>query len=100
MRAYLVILALLSQAAGCAQPHLAPAFGVATRDALALQQPSPTRPPAPPSMALDTQEASVIAAGSLTSLSGKSEAAPEPVLLVAPQKPGAASTPLAPSVPR
>ncbi len=94
------VLALALLAAGCGYAHMAPAFGQANKEALAMQKPAQAKPPPPPSMALDTQEAQVIGEAYVKSLSGKAKAEPEPVLYVAPpQRPG--TTPaLQPSVPK
>jgi len=93
-----VVLALL--AAGCGYERMSPAFGRAYKEAFAMQEPVQAKPPPPPSMALDTQEAQVIGEAYVKSLSGKVKADPEPVLYVAPpQRPG--TTPaLQPSVPK
>jgi hypothetical protein len=93
-------LALLS--VGCAREHLSPAFGRANREAYAMQQVSAAEARPPPSMTLDTQEASVISESYVRSLSGKgSTSEPGPVLFVAPQRPGQGQPQqLAPSVPK
>ncbi|SRR6266568_2855333 len=87
-------------ASGCSREHLSPAFGRANREALAMQAPHPARPPPPPSMKLDTQEAAVIAGTYVRGLSGKTgQREPEPVLLISPQQQGSGQQ-LAPSVPK
>ncbi len=87
-------------ASGCGYAHMSPAFGRANREAMAMQQPAQARPPPPPTMALDTQEAQVIGESYVKSLSGRAKAEPEPVLYVAPpQRPGATPA-LQPSVPK
>jgi hypothetical protein len=90
--------ALALVAGGCAGPtHTSDSFGRAEREGFAAQAAEPARKPPPPSMALDTQEAHVIAASYLQSLSGKAKEKAEPILMVDPQQ---QSTTLAPSVPR
>ena len=92
--------ALLS--VGCGRAHVSPAFGLANREAYAMQQAGGAKGQAP-SMALDTQEAAAISGSYLKALAGKSATAePAPVLLVAPQRPGQGQQqqPLAPSVPK
>jgi hypothetical protein len=87
-------------AGGCSREYLSPAFGRANRDALAMQAVAPAKPPPPPSMKLDTQEAAVISGAYVHSLSGKtSQREPEPLLFVSPQQQGS-SPQLAPSVPK
>jgi hypothetical protein len=93
----LVVLALL---AGCARAHLTDSYGLATRGTFGMQQVKAAKPPPPPNMALDTQEAQVIGKSYVKSLSGKTGAAePEQMLYVAPQG-GGAATRLSPSVPK
>jgi hypothetical protein len=93
-------LSVLGLAAGCSRKHISPAHGLATRGAFAMQQAKPARPPPPPSMALDTQEADVIARSYVKSLSGKKDAAePDPVVYLSTQRP-APPVRLAPSVPK
>jgi hypothetical protein len=85
---------------GCSREHISPAFGRANREALAMQAVAPAKPPPPPSMKLDTQEAAVIAGAYVHSLSGKTtQREPEPLLFVSPQQQGMGQ-PLAPSVPK
>jgi hypothetical protein len=93
-----VILAFL--AAGCGYERMGPAFGKANKEALAMQQPVQAKPPPPPNMSLDTQEAEVIGEAYVRSLSGKAKAEPEPVLYVAPSQRQGQAPALAPSVPR
>ncbi len=85
---------------GCGREHLSPAFGRANREAFAAQPVNKKKAAAPPSLALDTQEAEVIAQSYVRGLSGKTKAEPEPVLYVSQQKPGAAPAALPPSVPK
>jgi hypothetical protein len=85
--------------AACARVHLTPEFGRANRKAFALQQAAPAKPPPPPSMALDTQEADVIARSYVHGLSGKKDTAePEPVVYMSTAR--QAPVRLAPSVPK
>ena len=86
--------------AGCGRQHLTPTYGAASRTAFAMQQVHPATPAPPPSMALDTQEADVIARSYLRGLAGKTATAePEPVLyLSSPRQ--AAPVQLPPSVPK
>ncbi len=87
-------------ASGCSREHLSPTFGRANREAIAMQAAGPAKPPPPPSMKLDTQEAAVIAGAYVRSLSGKTgQREPEPVLLISPQQQGSGQQ-LAPSVPK
>ncbi len=94
------VLALAFLAAGCGYERIGPAFGKANKEAMAMQQPAPTKPPPPPSMALDTQEAQVIGESYLKSLSGKAKAEADPVLFVAPSDRQGQRQPLLPSVPK
>jgi hypothetical protein len=88
-------------ASGCGYERIGPAFGRADREAMAMQQPPLPKTVPPPSMALDTQEAQVIAETYVRSLSGKAKAEPEPVLYVAPPSSRQATAPmLPPSVPK
>jgi hypothetical protein len=99
-RAGLAVLALVL--AGCAGPdHMSPSYGRAEREALGSQAAYPAKPVAPPNMALDPQEASVVAESYVRSLSGKTaQAEPEPILIVDPQR-QAGQRPLPPpSVPK
>ncbi len=100
MRVHVVAaIGLAALVTGCARQHLSSGYGRAFHEAFAPQGANFTAAK-PPNMALDTQEASVISESYVRSLSGKSgEAAPEPVILVAPQR-GAQPQPLLPSVPR
>jgi hypothetical protein len=100
MRVHLVAaIALAALVTSCARQHLSTGYGRAFHGALAAQEANATAAK-PPSMALDTQEASVISDSYVQSLAGKTgEPAPPPVILVAPQR-GAQAQPLAPSVPR
>ncbi len=91
---------LVFLAAGCGYERLGPAFGKANKEAMAMQQPAQAKPPPPPSMALDTQEAEVIGGSYLKSLSGKSKAEAEPVLFVAPPDRQGQRQALSPSVPK
>jgi hypothetical protein len=92
--------ALLLAASGCTHEHLSSSYGRATRKALSMQQAIPARPPPAPSMALDTQEAGVIAKSYTKSLAGKTGAAePEDYLYISNQR-EAAPIRLAPSVPK
>lgn len=93
------LFAVAALAAGCGYERLGPAFGRANREALALQQPAQTKPPPPPSMSLDTQEAEVIGEAYVKSLSGKAKAEPEPLLYVAPPQRQGPAPILPPSVP-
>jgi hypothetical protein len=87
--------------AGCGRDHLSAAYGRAHREAFSSQPVHPAGQPAQASMSLDAQESSVIASSYIRSLAGKAQAAaPEPVLFVAPQQPGATMERLAPSVPK
>jgi hypothetical protein len=101
MRAKLVVLAVpFLLLAACGRAHLTPEHGRATRRAFELQQAAPAKPPPPPSMGLDTQEADVIARSYVRSLSGKKDQVdPEPVVYLSTQRP-ARPAPLAPSVPK
>lgn len=92
-------LGLATLSLACARQHLSPAYGRATADAFALQRATASRQAPPPSMALDTQEAAAISGAYVQGLSAKESKAPEPILLVTPQRPGQAQ-PLAPSVPK
>ncbi len=89
-------------ASACGQKHLSSGFGIANREAFSVQVARPEGSPAPPpKMALDTQEAGVIAAAHVRSLAGKTaKAEPQPVLYVAPQQGGGMPHGLAPSVPK
>jgi hypothetical protein len=97
MAALTVVAAL---AASCGYERMAPAFGRANKEAFALQQPAQAKPPPPPSMSLDTQEAEVIGEAYVKSLSGKTKADPEPLLYVAPPQRQGAAPALQPSVPK
>jgi hypothetical protein len=101
MRATTFALAALSLSlAACGRAHLSAEFGRASRRAFELQQAAPAKPAPPPSMALDTQEADVIARSYVRSLSGKTETAePEPVVYFSTQR-QARPVPLVPSVPK
>jgi hypothetical protein len=95
-----VVAATSLLAVGCSRKHLSPAHAQATRQAFAMQRATPAKPPPPPNMALDTQEAQVIAKSYVKSLAGKTGGAePEPVLYLSPQRQGAPAQ-LAPSVPK
>jgi hypothetical protein len=99
MRATTFTLAVLALLAGCARKHITPAYGMAYESAFGMQQVKSAKPPPPPNMALDTQEADVIARGYVQSLAGKSGAKePESLLYLAPQ--GSKAPTLPPSVPR
>jgi hypothetical protein len=94
----LFVLALL--AVGCSRAHITPAHGFATRTAFAMQLAEPPKTPPPPNMALDTQEAEVIARSYVRSLSGKSSTTePESMLYLSSQR-EVAPIRLPPSVPR
>jgi hypothetical protein len=100
MRAVAFAVAVLSVVAtGCSRRHLSPAFGNASRRTFAMQQAIPAREAPPPSMALDTQEAQVIARSYLRGLSGKAPSEPEPVVYLSTQR-QAAPISLPPSVPK
>ena len=87
-------------AAGCSRAHVSPGFGLANKEAFAMQEPPLAKPPQATNMTLDTQEADVIASSYLRSLAGKTNTAePDPVLYVAPPQRQTAQ-PLAPSVPK
>lgn len=74
--------------------------GAVVRKAFLIQQVTPEPQWRAPNMALDPEEAGVIARSYVRSLAGKSPAeTPESVLFVAPQSRGRAA-PLAPSVPK
>jgi len=94
------VLAVVALAAGCGYERIGPAFGRASKEAMALQQPAPAKPPPPPSMSLDTQEAEVIGEAYVKGLSGKAKSEPEPVLYVAPRDRQGAMPALQPSVPK
>jgi len=95
----LAAVALALAMGACTGPtHTSDTFGRAGRDAFKAQQPPPAARPPPPSMALDTQEAHVIAGSYVQGLSGKSKEKAEPVLFIDPQQQQPAA--LAPSVPR
>jgi hypothetical protein len=97
MRIYTLVAALTLLSLACASEHLSPSFGRANHDAYAMQRGTKARPA--PNMALDTQEAEVISGSYLASLAPeKANDKPEPVLIVAPPRPGP-TQPLAPSVP-
>lgn len=86
---------------GCAPEHLSANFGRAQRAAFQRQAVRPAEKAKPPSMALDTQEADVVARSYVRGLSGKTASAePEPILLVAPPQRQGQPTRLAPSVPK
>jgi hypothetical protein len=87
-------------ATGCGHEHMSSAFGRANKEAFAMQQPAQAKPPPPPSMALDTQEAQVIGEAYVKGLSGKVKADPEPVLYVAPPQRQGTAPVLQPSVPK
>ncbi len=94
------VLTLAFLATGCGYERIGPAFGKANREAMAMQQPAQAKPPPPPSMALDTQEAEVIGESYLKSLSGKAKGEADPVLFVAPPDRQGQRQVLAPSVPK
>lgn len=81
-----VLLAAACLAAGCSQGHLSKGFGMANREAFAMQQPPLPAPPAPTNQSLDTQEAEVVSTTYLKGLAGKAQRGtdPDPVLYVAP----------------
>ncbi|MGB8932828.1 MAG: hypothetical protein WCC48_16405 [Anaeromyxobacteraceae bacterium] len=85
---------------GCAQDHLTATFGRSQRAAFQAQPVRAAEKARPPNMALDTQEADVVARSYAQSLAGKTATAPEPVLLVEPQRQAQQAIRLAPSVPR
>jgi hypothetical protein len=97
---FAVIVGVGVLAAGCSRAHISPGFGLANKEAFAMQEPPLAKPRAAANMTLDTQEADVISASYLRSLAGKAKTAePDPVLFVAPPQRQAAPA-LAPSVPK
>jgi hypothetical protein len=91
---------LIVLAVGCSRKHITAAHGVATRTTFAMQLAEPPKPPPPPNMALDTQEAQVIAKSYVRSLSGKTTTGePESMLYLSSQR-EMAPIQLPPSVPR
>ncbi|HSM91634.1 MAG TPA: hypothetical protein VLT47_02040 [Anaeromyxobacteraceae bacterium] len=94
-------LALGLLVSGCTQEHLSSGFGRAQRAAFQAQAVRPAEKARPPTMALDTQEADVVARSYVRSLAGREDRSePEPILLVAPQRQGQPAAKPAPSVPR
>ena len=97
----LVALALIlaPPLSGCSRPHLWPGAGRSTRESLAMQQAPPSKTRTEPSMALDTQEAAVVAGSYLQGLGvAKAGGKPPPVVMV--EQPSQGHQPVAPSVPK